>query len=55
MMYIVYKVINMDIFLTKTHIFHLRRPLLTPRMDYFYDEWMHFFGFQNLRYYSLPL
>jgi len=45
------KVINLDIFLTKTHRF----ALLTPwsSMDYFYNGWMHFFGLNSS--YSLPL
>jgi len=40
---IVYKVVTMNIFLTKTHHFTSE------------DEWMHFFGLQNVGYHLLPL
>jgi len=39
---IVYEVINMNIFLTKTHKAFINP--LEPYIDYFYDGWMHFFG-----------
>jgi len=41
---IVYKVINMDIFHTKS----IGLSELLSRMDYFYDGWMHFFGLSQV-------
>jgi len=52
---IVYKVIKMDIYQTKTHHFASEGLYLTSRslMDYFYNGWMCFLELQKL--YSLPL
>ncbi len=43
----VYKVLNIDIFLTKKHCF--TSLTICRSADHVYDGWMHYFGLQNLK------